>query len=142
MFCVYVTDPDLLENPDHQKNYARMGALVSISSVDPVDVGAGLAVVEKTYVTGWLWDESLLEFVDPGVPENIGVQEFFDLLTTNEILAYFSAGPEIEPVRRAFDSYIAMRKSISRSSGEVSMLLDILVDAGVLTADRKAELVA
>lgn len=138
MFVIYVTDPDLIK-PQHQADYGFLGAAVSLSSVSsPVD--AGYAVKDVGDVTSKIWDKDALDYVSAPPQTEYSAGKFLDLFTMPEKLAYWSADASIDPVRRAMADYMMTDRTIDRTSTETGILLNILVGAGVITAERKLEI--
>ena len=144
MFIIYVTDPNLLTIPDHIENYNYVGAAVSLSNEDPSPVSPGYAVknVGSVDLESEIWDASTLDYVPRPVITTLPASKFFDLFTQAEKMAYWSADASADPVRRAMNDYAVLGKEIDRASAETSALLDVLIAIGVITAERKSEIIS
>ena len=140
MHVLYVTDPALIAE-HHKPDYESIGAAVSVSSVAPAPP-AGYAVkdIGDADISGKEWDTAQLDFVDAAPETSYTAAAFFDLFTISEKLAYWSADASIDPVRRAMADYMMTNHIVDRTSAETGILLDILVSAGVITAERKTEI--
>lgn len=141
MWAVYTEDPNALTMPDLIKNYARVGALITLSVAQPIEMPAGVATKEVTENLDGRWNESTQLFEPKPPVRFIDVSALFARFTAQEQIAYFT-NQNIESVKHALLMWAIMRSRVNLDSQILSDLLGVLVNQGVITAQRKIEILA
>lgn len=137
IYCCYVTDPDLLTNPDHIANYGRVGALVT-SSKDPIDPIPGTAVKQFARLDRlYTWDEGEQAPVYNRADRLITVEDFFARLTDAEEDAFLSSAPNA--LKQRLEHFRNQKKRFDLDGDKMTAILNAMRSAGILTAERAQE---
>lgn len=111
-----------------------------------------LTGAEGGVAAGWLYDGTA--FTDPNPPPSVGIEpptpptgalrvtplEFIDRFTYDEQIAIVSATMQNPAVKLWYDKLLAA-SFVSFDDPRLSAGLDVLVQAGLLTAERRAEII-
>ena len=147
MWYLYVTDVGLLP-PKIAADYGRLGALISVGPGRGGDVpGASWVELDPDSIPDADWDEATSTLVDSGRRFQITYAEFWDRLTDAEQDDIYDLATTNQAANRLVER-IRMNlarpeghKLINLQSAKAQNILDYLVTQGILTTQRKAEIV-
>jgi hypothetical protein len=137
-FYLYVTNPALLEDPEHQSTYGEVGALISESS-QPIEPIPGCAVKQAVQQNDrFKWDKSAQDVVATGSDRKLNPDGFFRKFTDAEYELYIDLNNA--NVKKYFETFTQHRRKIDLDSPRFIRVLDMLVNLGVLTTPRAVEI--
>lgn len=121
------------------------GSLVSETENEPSSLPEGIAALEEATRKSQThqWDASVPGWVEKPANRRIRMDQLWDRLTEAEQAAFYSLPPDDQYAAKV-DAAIHRNKTLANGilnldSPVVGGMLDLLVAAGVLTAERKEE---
>ena len=150
MWYLYVSDVGSLP-PAVAADYGRLGALVSVANKRSSDVpGCTWVELDPSSIPEASWDEAAQTLVDSGSRFNTSWANLWDELTDAEQDAVFdlaASNANANRVMRRIEFSIAKRGAegekeiVDKRGAKVQAVLDFLVSQGILTTQRKDEIV-
>lgn len=145
MFVIYISDFDAYVAGGGNPSYQLHDAIGISSDETPVEnIKPGCTQTEVPHQNGQIWDRDTLSFIDKPLDKLVSAKYFYLMFTLNERLAFEQlavSDTQVAGIRNVIQSYILTDIPVDRTSPETSGFLDVLVSKGVITAERKAELI-
>jgi hypothetical protein len=109
----------------------------------PIPVGEAVRINGSINTKTHVWSKSAKDWVPVSAPRTYSISGFMGLLTLSERVLYYASRTDlVQTVKDAITGVRDMEDHIDLDDPVTSQMLQYLVDAGVLTAERKTEILS